>query len=165
MIKPPYFNGAHDQDRTGDLILTKDVLYRLSYVGGLSSLKKPPSLYNYNLHNDRSLPLLVSCTPTGESARPLAKPIWSGKRDSNPRPSAWKADALATELLPLIYHKTIHHPISQTATSHRNRDREWWRGEGSNLRRLRRQIYSLLPLTAREPLHALGHLAGAGDGT
>ena len=26
---------------------------------------------------------------------------WSGKRDSNPRPSAWKADALATELFPL----------------------------------------------------------------
>ena len=25
---------------------------------------------------------------------------WSGKRDSNPRPSAWKADALATELFP-----------------------------------------------------------------
>src|SRR6202043_2911636 len=28
----------------------------------------------------------------------------------------------------------------------------WWRGEESNLRRLRRQIYSLLPLTTREPL-------------
>ncbi len=27
--------------------------------------------------------------------------IWSGKRDSNPRPSAWKADALPTELFPL----------------------------------------------------------------
>ncbi len=26
---------------------------------------------------------------------------WSGKRDSNPRPSAWKADALAAELFPL----------------------------------------------------------------
>src|SRR5689334_8222507 len=25
---------------------------------------------------------------------------WSGKRDSNPRPSAWKADALAAELFP-----------------------------------------------------------------
>ena len=25
--------GAHDRDRTGDLVLTKDVLYRLSYVG------------------------------------------------------------------------------------------------------------------------------------
>src|SRR5262249_25742471 len=30
----------------------------------------------------------------------------------------------------------------------------WWRGEDSNLRRLRRQIYSLLPLAAREPLRA-----------
>ena len=28
----------------------------------------------------------------------------------------------------------------------------WWRGEDSNLRRLSRQIYSLIPLTAREPL-------------
>ena len=27
---------------------------------------------------------------------------WSGRRDSNSRPSAWKADALPTELLPLI---------------------------------------------------------------
>ena len=27
------YSGAHDQDRTGDLILTKDVLYRLSYMG------------------------------------------------------------------------------------------------------------------------------------
>jgi hypothetical protein len=26
----------------------------------------------------------------------------SGKRDSNPRPSAWEADALPTELLPLV---------------------------------------------------------------
>ena len=44
MIKTPYINGAHDQDRTGDLILTKDVLYRLSYVGQLllSSKRRPP---------------------------------------------------------------------------------------------------------------------------
>ena len=27
----------------------------------------------------------------------------SGRRDSNPRPSAWKADALPTELLPPVY--------------------------------------------------------------
>ena len=26
--------------------------------------------------------------------------LWSGRRGSNPRPSAWKADALPTELLP-----------------------------------------------------------------
>ena len=32
----------------------------------------------------------------------------SGKRDSNPRPSAWEADALPTELLPLIDLQKIH---------------------------------------------------------
>jgi hypothetical protein len=26
-------SGAHDQDRTDDLVLTKDVLYQLSYMG------------------------------------------------------------------------------------------------------------------------------------
>ena len=56
-------NGAHIRTRTGDLFLTKEVLYLLSYVG--------------------------------------LRRIWSGKRDSNPRPSAWKADALPTELHPL----------------------------------------------------------------
>ena len=30
----------------------------------------------------------------------LEEIIWSGKRDSNPRPSAWEADALPTELFP-----------------------------------------------------------------
>ena len=32
------------------------------------------------------------------------------------------------------------------------RRRAWWRGEDSNLRRHRQQIYSLSPLAAREPL-------------
>ena len=64
---------------------------------------------------------------------------WSGRRDSNPRHPAWKARALPTELLPLASRDIAPD--------------EWWRGEDSNLRRLRRQIYSLFPLTAREPLH------------
>ena len=38
---------------------------------------------------------------------------WSGKRGSNPRPSAWKADALPTELLPLLYN-TQTFPLDQT---------------------------------------------------
>ncbi len=29
----------------------------------------------------------------------------------------------------------------------------WWREKDSNLRRQSRQIYSLIPLAAREPLH------------
>ena len=68
---------------------------------------------------------------------------WSpngGRRDSNPRPSAWKADALATELLP-------------PSTSGKLLYKYWWRGEDSNLRRRCQQIYSLPPLATREPLH------------
>ena len=53
--------------------------------------------------------------------------------------SAWKAD-----VLPLNY--TRQHLISAPASI------KWWRGKDSNLRRLSRQIYSLLPLAAREPL-------------
>ena len=37
-------------------------------------------------------------TPELDRPRPL-----SGRRDSNPRPSAWKADALPTELLPRLW--------------------------------------------------------------
>jgi hypothetical protein len=48
-----------------------------------------------------------------------------------PTLSAWKA-----EVLPLNY----------------TRKGIWWRGKDSNLRRQSRQIYSLIPLTAREPL-------------
>ncbi len=67
--------GAHDQDRTGDLVLTKDALCRLSYVGA---------------RNRRPFPLPnLPC-----SAR------WSGRRDSNPRHPAWKAGALPAELHP-----------------------------------------------------------------
>jgi hypothetical protein len=81
---------AHDGNRTRDLFLTKEVLYRLSYMGKPSTLPNVP-------HAPRAA-------------------HWSGKRDSNPRPRAWKARALPTELFPLsgIF---------------------WWRGEDSNLRR------------------------------
>ena len=72
---------------------------------------------------------------------------WSGRRDSNPQPSAWKADALPTEL----------HPLKR---------RSWCRGQGSNLRRaLARRVYSPVPLTTRPPLHSCQVLVGAGEGT
>jgi hypothetical protein len=55
-----------------NLILTKDALYRLSYVGLT----------------------VITLTPF------ISQIIWSGRRDSNSRHSAWKAEALPTELLP-----------------------------------------------------------------
>jgi hypothetical protein len=67
MIKPPYHNGAHDQDRTGDLILTKDVLYRLSYVGWLllSSKRRFPRL------RSESMMIIIGCTFLGEANSPI----------------------------------------------------------------------------------------------
>ena|SRR3989338_7319660 len=109
---------AHDRYRTGHLFLTKEVLYHLSYVG-----KSKPDLQ----------------TP---------KKPWSGRRGSNPRPSAWKADALPTELLPQKL--LLSYGERRIRTS-----------EG-----LRRQIYSLIPLASRASLQNLSSRSfKAGDGT
>ena len=101
--------------------------------------------------------------------------VWSGRRGSNSRHSAWKAEALPTELLPLnLFRIRVGRNINPasdpgTATAWCRRPRSstdsrpkrespaiglcsgWWWGEDLNLRRLCRQIYSLFPLTTREP--------------
>ncbi len=46
-------------------------------------------------------------------------------------------------------------PVSWTGLD--DGDARWWWGEDSNLRRLRRQIYSLFPLATREPHHGKRH--------
>ena len=71
---------------------------------------------------------------------------WSGKRDSNPRPRAWKARALPTELFPLSLSRLLS-----------------FGGEGRirTSEGIRRQIYSLLPLAAREPLPPTPTIGGA----
>ena len=72
-----------------------------------------------------------------------------------PTLSAWKA-----EVLPLNYTRLSSFPLSATSplyfeVSIYPPSTTWWRGEDSNLRRLSQQIYSLPPLTAREPLRDL----------
>jgi hypothetical protein len=44
------------------------------------------------------------------------------------------------------------HPDTQQIQALTAANKTWWRGKDSNLRRLSQQIYSLPPLTAREPL-------------
>ena len=51
--------------------------------------------------NSRPLPYQGSALPLSYTGVVL-----SGRRGSNPRPSAWKADALPTELLPLFQSKS-----------------------------------------------------------
>ena len=80
-----------------NLFLTKEVLYLLSYVGSMSLRL---SLKNGTIH-----PEFLYSPDVGSS---VALNFWSGKRDSNPRRSAWKADALPTELFP---HTLFRPPI------------------------------------------------------
>ena len=81
--------------------------------------------------NSRPLPYQGSALPLSYTGV-----VWSGRRGSNPRPSAWKADALPTELLPRIIPAL---PITQPAEIF---DILWARMD-SNHRRHRQQIYSL----------------------
>ena len=62
--------------------------------------------------------------------------VWSGKRDSNPRPSAWKADALATELLPLSIANQFRGLAGESERTCASGDavESWWGEEDSNLR-------------------------------
>ncbi len=59
-----------------------------------------------------------------------------------PTLSAWKAEVL---------------PLNYTRLSTTSFCSYWWRGKDSNLRRQSRQIYSLIPLAAREPLQKERH--------
>jgi hypothetical protein len=120
--------GADDRDRTGDLVLTKDVLCQLSYIGLTSSVgglrpAKPPDAFArgaptpHSAHAAHSPPLvragLPIRAPNGAPAgaeRGVRGPAsdcargsggtkspgrsWSGRRGSNPRPTAWKAVTL-----------------------------------------------------------------------
>ena len=104
-----------------NLFLTKEALYRLSYVGGTG--------------------WILPGHPCWNSGRSIC--CWSGRRGSNSRHSAWKAEALPTELLPptddafpsgkkfmecptprghFKTHTGRSHVVSTAATSARNRN-------------------------------------------
>ena len=84
--------------------------------------------------NSRPLPYQGSALPLSYTGVVL-----SGRRGSNPRPSAWKADALPTELLPQIFLRELL--LKRKARHQRSgfRGRRWiLTTEGIN-----QQIYSL----------------------
>src|SRR5262249_5095742 len=84
----------------------------------------PTELHGHSRHRDRGAPRLRRGVPNdrglgGHFGAPMSS-IWSGKRDSNPRPPAWKAGAL-----PLRYSRP-----SESRRSHKR-----WGGEDLNPRR------------------------------
>src|SRR5215213_6509919 len=79
--------GAHDADRTRDLVLTKDVLYQLSYVG-LSTCLALPSPPEKCFESSWISATIHALRPT------LHILLWSGRWELNPRQPAWKAGTL-----------------------------------------------------------------------
>ena len=81
--------------------------------------------------------------------KPGATPNLERVMGIEPTSSAWKA-----EVLPLNYTRLTQSftTVNRRPVGQRFPHYLWWRGEDLNLRRLSRQIYSLIPLTTREPL-------------
>ena len=101
--------GADVQDRTGDLVLTKDALCQLSYIGlRASTFALSAWADKVALRPTRSAERSSACASecfdslTRLPRRPAGLPAeagaasedWSGRRGSNPRPTAWKAVTL-----------------------------------------------------------------------
>ena len=71
---------AHDGIRTRDLFLTKEVLYRLSYMGIRALLNR-----NFSVKNDsqNSMPLVVANSLERETGLEPATPSLEGSRSTN----------------------------------------------------------------------------------
>ncbi len=121
--------GADDRTRTGDLVLTKDALYLLSYIGPPSHCPLLPALwragprsaathaassqllYLQRQDSDATTSLHPASPRRGAGLPAVARRAsegWSGRRGSNPRPTAWKAVTL-----PLSYSR-LRDPPSRT---------------------------------------------------
>ena len=92
-------SGADDRDRTGDLVLTKDALCQLSYIGlraRLAFTRASARQVGLTLLRARraSLASARACRAEAHARPSRASEGWSGRRGSNPRPTAWKAVTL-----------------------------------------------------------------------
>ena len=111
-----------------------------------------------------SLPRMRSTTELKQHFLLLrrGRSLLSGKRDSNPRPPAWKASALSTELFPQIGYAPSN-PICGSLCIVELRKRAFtllakdfrvvWVRMDSNHRSRRQQIYSLPHLATLEHTH------------
>jgi hypothetical protein len=103
----PNIAGAHDRNRTDDLFLTKEVLYRLSYVSDDLNFRRTGYLKN----------LAGNCDQHRDELERVA--------GIEPASSAWKA-----EVLPLNYTRQNQRrsvPIACDSPVSR-RGPQWWRG-------------------------------------
>jgi hypothetical protein len=156
-------SGADVQDRTGDLVLTKDALCQLSYIGQLNAdggwrsavrrwpesghravpieIRSPHSK-NRNLERETGIEpatnSLEGCDSTTELLPPTRSTGVALRRASPPahRNGAEPLKTRAEHLtanLPLARHPTVGPPSDARSPSTRAEE-GWWRGKDSNLR-------------------------------
>ena len=116
--------GAHTRSWTGDLFITNEVLYRLSYASETPVISALPS-YSGSLTYDQYHPIWI-------------KQIGAGSGDRT-RVSSLEGWGSTAELYPptKIYSPNYNELVE---------------GGGFEPPKLARQIYSLIPLATREPL-------------
>ncbi len=176
--------GAHEQIRTADLTLTKGVLYQLSYMGlalrnyhnspgeGLDMERVMGIEPTYSAWKAEVLPLNYTRAAKRLIAHQNRFKFSGGGGRITPacglRPPGRRATrdvrVAALPVEPLIGSPPPPQPMQEslppTVPRHiAQYNLSWWRGEDSNLRRRSRQIYSLIPLATREPLHEARHSA------
>jgi hypothetical protein len=85
-----------------------------------------PASHRAVIRRDSQAPADVGPVPllTNPRSSPRHPESWSGRRDSNPRHSAWKADAPPTELLPLEMRSCADETSALGGSSH-TRYRTW----------------------------------------
>ncbi len=116
---PDWVTGADDQNRTGDLVLTKDALCRLSYIGPISAGSRQRAVGSESGSQQRGerTPRLhpiarcnIHCPLPAACCR-----LWSGRRGSNPRPTAWKAVTLPLSYSRLRGSRARHSALRQAS--------------------------------------------------
>ena len=171
--------GAHNRIRTDDLFLTKEVLYLLSYVSACQHPPYPPDAPRIRAtarrDSTRDLERVAGIEPASSAWKAEVLPLNYTRHAHLParRRPAVPERTHRHDLRPPTDRVAPRRAAPRLRFDHPTGARFgrpvgpglgsggwpapdsfiiWWRGKDSNLRRLSRQIYSLIPLTAREPL-------------
>ena len=166
--------GADDQDRTGDLVLTKDVLCQLSYIGLASPGRgaQPSENLERETGIEPATNSLEGCDSTTELLPPSCRPLrLSAVRRAGPRTlfRAGRSKYISILCIPLrrttrcksplgpaIF--TLHAKVACLRSS--RSERRMVAREGLEPSKAQgRQIYSLLRLTASLPRRCVGWIS------
>jgi hypothetical protein len=86
-----------------------------------SATTRPPRSYSLSPDTaDTKRTRLLWLQMEAREKAPFCRSLLSGRRDSNPRPTAWEADALPTELRPRVAQ------ISRSSETQPRRQRRWY---------------------------------------